>query len=71
MRHLITMLEYSQAEFESLLEMAKKIKANLLKGKRPDYLPRRVLGLIFEKPSLRTRASFEASMAQWAGPAFF
>ncbi|MEY4191476.1 MAG: ornithine carbamoyltransferase [Planctomycetota bacterium] len=71
MRHLITMLEYSQAEFESLLEMAKKIKANLLKGKRPDYLPRRVLGLIFEKPSLRTRASFEASMAQMGGASIF
>lgn len=71
MNHLITMLEYNQAAFESLLDLAKRIKANLLKGKRPDYLSRRVLGLIFEKPSLRTRASFEAAMAQMGGASIF
>ena len=40
-------------------------------GDRTPLLPGRVLGLVFEKPSLRTRVSFEAGMAQLGGRSIF
>ena len=40
-------------------------------GDRPPLLSGRVLGLVFEKPSLRTRVSFEAGMAQLGGRSIF
>jgi ornithine carbamoyltransferase len=43
----------------------------LQRGERPPILAGRVLGLIFEKPSLRTRASFEAAMCQMGGSSIF
>ena len=62
MKHLLSLLEYNESEFVKVLELAEKIKSDWTKGKRPDLLPRKVLGLIFEKPSLRTRVSFESAM---------
>lgn len=71
MKHFLSLLEYSDTEFIKLLELAAKMKAELVIGKRPDFLPRKVLGLIFEKPSLRTRVSFEAAMMQMGGSSIF
>ena len=71
MKHLLSLLEYNESEFVKLLELAEKIKADWVKGKRPDLLPRKVLGLIFEKPSLRTRVSFESAMMQMGGNSIF
>ena len=71
MKHLLSLLEYNESEFVKLLELAEKIKGDWVKGKRPDLLPRKVLGLIFEKPSLRTRVSFEAAMMQMGGNSIF
>lgn len=71
MKHLLSLLEYNESEFVKVLELAEKVKADWIKGKRPDLLPRKVLGLIFEKPSLRTRVSFEAAMMQMGGNSIF
>jgi len=71
MKHLLSLLEYNESEFVKVLELAEKIKADWAKGKRPDLLPRKVIGLIFEKPSLRTRVSFEAAMMQMGGNSIF
>lgn len=71
MKHLLSLLEYNESEFVKVLELAEKIKTDLIKGKRPEFLPRKVLGLIFEKPSLRTRVSFEAAMMQMGGNSIF
>lgn len=71
MKHLLSLLEYNESEFVKVLELAEKIKSDWIKGKRPDLLPRKVIGLIFEKPSLRTRVSFEAAMMQMGGNSIF
>ena len=47
------------------------MKAAFQSGDRTPLLPGRVLGLVFEKPSLRTRVSFEAGMAQLGGRSIF
>ena len=64
MRHFLTLLDLSAAELRELLAEAARLKEASERGERPAYLAGRVLGLVFEKPSLRTRASFEAAMAQ-------
>ncbi len=64
MKHLISLLDYSAEEIRQILDLAAALKAKCRQGKRPALLKRRVLVQIFEKPSLRTRISFQAGMAQ-------
>lgn len=71
MRHLISLFDLSQQELHAILELAEQIKALLLAGCRPPWLARHVLALLFEKPSLRTRVSFEAGISQLGGTAMF
>jgi ornithine carbamoyltransferase len=71
MRHYLSLLDLSAEELKSLLAEAQRLKAALKRGERPSLLAGRVLGMIFEKPSLRTRASFEAAMVQLGGGAVF
>jgi ornithine carbamoyltransferase len=71
MRHFLSVLELSTDELKRLLADAARLKAGLELGERPPLLAGRVLGMIFEKPSLRTRASFEAAMIQLGGAAIF
>src|SRR3954471_19178255 len=67
MRHFLTLLDLTPDEVRFLLEETARLKDGLRRGERPPLLAGRVLGLIFEKPSLRTRVSFEAAMAQMGG----
>jgi ornithine carbamoyltransferase len=71
MRHFLTLLDLTPDEIRSLLVETARLKAGLRRGERPPLLAGRVLGLIFEKPSLRTRVSFEAAMAQMGGSSVF
>jgi ornithine carbamoyltransferase len=71
MRHFLSLLDLSAAELRELLADAVRLKADCSRGHRPPYLAGRVLGLVFEKPSLRTRASFEAAMLQLGGSTLF
>jgi ornithine carbamoyltransferase len=71
MRHFLSLLDLSEAELRELLADAARLKADSARGHRPAYLAGRVLGLVFEKPSLRTRASFEAAMLQLGGSTLF
>ena len=54
-----------------LIDQAIKIKRDEKEGRRPPLLAGRTLGLLFEKPSLRTRVSFEAAIARLGGNAIF
>jgi ornithine carbamoyltransferase len=71
MRHFLSLLDVNAEELEALLAEAARLKADLKRGHRPPLLAGRVLGMIFEKPSLRTRASFEGAMAQMGGSTIF
>jgi ornithine carbamoyltransferase len=71
MRHFIDLLSFTTLELSRLLDLAARLKHDLGQGKRPALLPGKVLGLIFEKPSLRTRVSFEAAMAHLGGSNIF
>ena len=70
-RHFLDLLEISPAEARGLIDQAIKIKRDEQAGRRPLLLAGRNLGLLFEKPSLRTRVSFEAAIARLGGNAIF
>ncbi|MDV3241089.1 MULTISPECIES: ornithine carbamoyltransferase [Methylocaldum] len=67
-RHLITLLDLSSEEFRALIRRAIE-----LKHMKSPYEPLRnkVLGMMFEKSSTRTRLSFEVGMVQFGGAAIF
>jgi ornithine carbamoyltransferase len=70
-RHFVDLFELEPACARDLLDRAAALKRDEQRGQRPLYLSGRTLGLIFEKPSLRTRVSFEAAIAQLGGGAIF
>jgi ornithine carbamoyltransferase len=65
-KDLITLLEFSTEEIQSLLEKAKELKANRTGG-NPQSMLGRTGVLIFEKPSLRTRITFETAIYELGG----
>jgi ornithine carbamoyltransferase len=71
MRHLLTLADLSAAELERIFSITEDLKAKHRDGLREPLLPGRVMALLFEKPSLRTRASFEACMAHLGGSSIF
>lgn len=71
MRHVLSLLDLTSEEIRRVLELSGDLKAKLNLGERPSLLKNRVAGLIFEKPSLRTRVSFETLMAQTGGSSLF
>jgi ornithine carbamoyltransferase len=71
LRHFVDLWDLSAEDARSLIERAIRIKRDERKGHRPALLSGRTLGLVFEKPSLRTRVSFEAAIARLGGNAIF
>jgi ornithine carbamoyltransferase len=56
---------------DQIFALTKAIKDRWLRGDRPPVLAGRVMAQVFEKPSLRTRVSFEAAMMQLGGSSLF
>jgi ornithine carbamoyltransferase len=71
MRHLITLADLTPSEIERVFSITEDLKSKFAKGLREPLLPGRVMALLFEKQSLRTRVSFEAGIAQLGGSAMF
>jgi ornithine carbamoyltransferase len=71
MRHFLDLLDLSPAEVAHLLEETARLKGACSRGERTPSLLGRVLGLVFDKPSLRTRVSFQSAMAQLGGASIF
>jgi ornithine carbamoyltransferase len=71
MRHVITLLEMTAAEIERVFAISQELKARLQQGVREPLLRGRVAALLFEKPSLRTRVSFETGMVHLGGSSLF
>ncbi|MDG4867125.1 ornithine carbamoyltransferase [Guyparkeria sp. 1SP6A2] len=70
-RHFLSLFDLTPDEYRALFERAGQLQTARERGERPDTLSRRVLGMIFEKASTRTRLSFESGMAQLGGSAIF
>ncbi|MDO3722980.1 ornithine carbamoyltransferase [Marinobacter sp. chi1] len=70
-RHFLTLDDMTASELDSLVNHASKLRTEWREGKVRDSLKNRVLSMIFEKSSTRTRVSFEAGMAQLGGSAMF
>ncbi len=71
MKNLTTMASLEPQETAQILDLAAELKQKWAKGERPALLANRVLTQVFEKPSLRTRISFEAAMQQLGGSTIF
>ncbi|OHB69269.1 MAG: ornithine carbamoyltransferase [Planctomycetes bacterium RBG_13_63_9] len=71
MRNLITLADLTPNEIEHIFSITEDLKTKYTKGIREALLPGRVMAMLFEKPSLRTRVSFEAGMTHLGGTALF
>jgi len=69
--HFLTLADFGQADLRRYLERAIKLKADTLAGKRNRSLEGKILGLVFEKASLRTRVTFEVGMRQLGGDSIY
>ncbi|PAY20415.1 ornithine carbamoyltransferase [Rhodopirellula sp. SM50] len=71
MQHFLSLFDISPDDLQLILRTAGVVKQKLAAGDRPNILKNQVIALLFEKPSLRTRVSFEAGMAQLGGESLF
>jgi ornithine carbamoyltransferase len=69
-RHFLSLLDFSEKEIRHLLDLALKLKSGEFEG-AGKKLEGRTLAMLFEKPSTRTRVSFEAAMTQLGGHAIY
>jgi ornithine carbamoyltransferase len=70
-RHFLTLLDFTPAELKAVINRAIAMKADHYAGRDSQIFRNKVLGMIFEKSSTRTRVSFEAGMAHLGGHALF
>ena len=71
MRNLLTLFDLSPEEIQRIFAITEDLKTKFGQGLREPLLPGRVMGLLFEKPSLRTRVSFQAGMVHLGGSSMF
>jgi ornithine carbamoyltransferase len=70
-RDLISIADLSREQIEELFALARRLKADRKDGWPHPFLAGKTLAMIFEKPSLRTRVTFEAGMVQLGGYAVY
>lgn len=70
-RHFLTLLDLSPEELRTLVKRASELKSIRNRDEVYEPLKNKVMAMIFEKSSTRTRVSFEAGMAQFGGHAMF
>lgn len=66
-RHFLSIADVSKDELRTILDLAADLKARLKAGERPPLLQDKVLAMIFERESTRTRVSFDVGMRQLGG----
>jgi len=71
MKNLVTLYDLTPADAVEIFRLTAELKQELAAGKRRAPLGGYVLTQVFEKPSLRTRLSFEAAMMQLGGSSIF
>jgi ornithine carbamoyltransferase len=67
----IALSDFSREEIEGLLDFADELKAQQKAGKCPKLLDGKTVAMLFEKPSLRTRVTFETGVFQMGGHAIY
>jgi ornithine carbamoyltransferase len=70
-RHFLTLNDINRDELQHIIARAIELKTLLRQGKAPALFDNKVLAMIFEKNSTRTRVSFEAGVAKLGGHAIF
>ncbi|MDA1049772.1 MAG: ornithine carbamoyltransferase [Planctomycetota bacterium] len=71
MRHVLTLFDLTAKEIERIFAITEDLKTKFQQGIREPLFPGRVLALLFEKQSLRTRVSFETAIANLGGSSLF
>lgn len=70
-KDFLAVADYSPAELQGLLDLAVRLKQERQSGGNAPLLKGKVLGMIFQKPSLRTRVSFDMGMRHLGGDALY
>jgi len=70
-RDFLSVSDLSRDEIQSLMDLAVRLKSDSKQGPLEHRLAGKVVGLLFEKPSTRTRASFETAVYQLGGQAMY
>ena len=70
-RHFLTVDDLDSSELTAVLDRSVELRADLRSNDQRNAFPRHTLGMLFEKPSTRTRVSFETAMTQLGGHAIF
>lgn len=70
-RHFLTLFDFTPDELQQLIARAIELKNQHRQGVLYEPLKNKLLGMVFEKSSTRTRVSFEAAMAHFGGHAIF
>ncbi len=71
MKHFLDIADWTAHDLWDMLDLGLRLKKQRRKGKERPLLKGKALGLIFQKPSLRTRVSFEMAMQQAGGHALY
>ncbi len=71
MKDFIAIADFTPAEIQNMLDLAVRLKKEYQQGGNPPLLNGKVLAMIFQKPSLRTRVSFDMAMRHLGGDALY
>jgi ornithine carbamoyltransferase len=71
LKHFLSLADLCPEELTSLLELAARLKREWQQGGNKPVLQGKSLAMVFQKPSLRTRVSFEMAMVHLGGYAFY
>jgi len=71
MKHFLDVSDYSPAEIQDILDLAIRLKKEYFAGGNKPLFKGKVLAMIFQKPSLRTRVSFDMAMRHMGGDALY
>jgi len=71
MKHFLDIADFTSEEIQGLLSLASNLKAEQKKGESRPLLKGKVLAMVFQKPSLRTRVSFDMAMRDLSGDALY
>ncbi len=70
-RDLLTLQDLTDEELMSILRLARRLKEDLRLGRPHRHLPGKIIALLFQQPSTRTRVSFEVAIRHLGGDAIY